>query len=138
MRMSTRAGMKDGMTLAGLATHDLYDLSVGIKHMSKSQIIERIREIREKFNKLCKKNPGELRIQPETIDYFLEEIIRDNRLDIKLEELEPTSWICKGCGIRTNKNPCDLVHHRKEVVVQEEDGPKKVLRDVFCNTPKTE
>ena len=46
------------------------------------------------------------------------------------------SWICPGCGVKTNNDPCQIVTHREKYTVMVKGKPVERDRDVICNTPK--
>ena len=47
------------------------------------------------------------------------------------------SWICKGCGVMTNQNPCKVVIGREKYTHTFPDGRQEIRGiDIFCNTPK--
>ena len=51
------------------------------------------------------------------------------------------SWLCEGCGVQTNKDPCMIVTGREKYTVDVEgaDGrlrPEERERDVYCKTSR--
>ena len=140
-----RAGMNSagGKKLSGLVFEVLREFETQIEGMSESEIIEKIRQIRNTFNELYEENPTVDWLQPWRVDHFLENIIKGNQFGIELEErikLKSGSWICAGCGLPTNQNPCGhraLACEREKYIVEDEDGTDvERERDLICNTER--